>query len=48
MGYGSVVISAWSIKAIKLKLFKKISRASIEIDQTEEEGEQTIKTLRSA
>ena len=46
--HGSVVISAWSIKAIKLKLFKKRSGASIEIDQPEEEGEQTIKTLRSA
>ena len=33
---------------LSLSYSKKISGASIEIDQPEEEGEQTIKTLRSA
>ena len=35
-------------KQLSLSYSKKISGASIEIDQPEEEGEQTIKTLRSA
>ena len=49
-----VCVAQWSFhpdrsKQLSLpKLFKKVSGASIEIDQPEEEGEQTIKTLRSA
>ena len=35
-------------KQLSLSYTKKTSRASIEIDQPKEEGQQTIKTLRAA
>ena len=48
-----VCMAQWSFqpdqsKQLSLSYSKKISGASIEIDQPEQEGEQTIKTLRSA
>ena len=48
-----VCMAQWSFQAdqskqLRLSYSKKISGASIEFDQPEQEGEQTIKTLRSA